>query len=103
MRIKKGDKVQIIVGKDKGKKGKVMQILPTKNKLVVEGMNIIIKHSRPRKQNESGQRIQFPSPIDISNVVLVCPKCSKRARIGYKILENKKKVRICRKCREVID
>jgi len=103
MRIKKNDKVQIITGKDKGKKGKVIQVLTEKNKVVIEGLNLHIKHVRPRKQGEKGQRVQFPSPIDVSNVVLVCPKCSKKAKVGYKFLENKKKVRTCRKCKEVID
>lgn len=103
MNIKKNDKVLILTGKDKGKKGKVLQVLPQRNKVVVEGLNLILKHVRPKKQNEKGQRIQFPSPLDISNVILLCPKCDKRTRVGYKRLENKKKVRVCRKCKEVMD
>ena len=103
MNIKKNDKVLILTGKDRGKKGKVLQVLPQRKKVVVEGLNLILKHVRPKKQNEKGQRIQFPSPMDLSNIILICPKCSKRTRVGYKRLENKKKVRVCRKCREVID
>jgi large subunit ribosomal protein L24 len=102
MRIKKGDKVKIIAGKDKGKEGKILKVLPEKRKVIVEGLNLLIKHVKPRRAGEKGQRIQFPAPLDISNVMLVCPKCNKPARVGYKILENKKKVRICKKCKEII-
>ena len=103
MRIKINDKVQILTGKDKGKKGKVLQVLVEKGKIVIEGLNLHIKHVRPRKQGEKGQRIQYPTPIDISNVALLCSKCNKKTKVGYKILGNKKKVRMCRKCKEVID
>jgi large subunit ribosomal protein L24 len=103
MRIKKNDKVQIISGQDRGKNGKIMQVLLKKNKVVVEGLNLRVKHVRPRRQGEKGQRIQFPAPLAISNVALLCPKCGRRAKIGYKILENQRKVRICKKCQEVID
>lgn len=106
MKIKKGDKVKIITGKDSGKKGKVLQALNPKNSLVVEGLNLVIKHTRPRKQGEKGQRIQFPSPMDVSNVMFICPKCNKETRIGHKFLvgeKKKKKVRICKKCSEVVD
>ncbi len=102
MKIKKGDKVKIIAGKDKGKGGKVLQVMPEKNKVVVEGLNLLIKHVKPRRAGEKGQRIQFPAPLDISNIMLVCPKCNKQTRVGYKILENKKKVRLCKKCKEII-
>jgi len=102
MRIKKGDKVKIIAGKDKGKEGKILKVFPEKRKVIVEGLNLLIKHVKPRRAGEKGQRIQFPAPLDISNVMLVCPKCNKPTRVGYKILENKKKVRICKKCKEII-
>lgn len=108
MKIKTGDKVKILAGKDQGKTGKVLQVLPTLDKVSVEGVNILFKHMRPRKQGEKGQKIQFPSPVDISNVKLVCPKCSKDTRVGYTYLKasdskmKKKKVRICKKCKEVI-
>ena len=77
MNIKKGDKVQIIAGKDKGKIGKVLQIFPKRQRVSVEGLNLLIKHMRPRKQGESGQRIEFPAPLNISNLMLICPKCGK--------------------------
>lgn len=103
MKIKKNDKVKIIAGKDKGKQGKVLQVFPQKEKVIVEGLNLVIKHVRPRRAGEKGQRIQFPASLNVSNVMLVCSKCNKPTRVGYKILENGKKVRICKKCKEVVD
>ena len=102
MKIKKGDKVKVIVGKDKGKTGKVLQVLTKKGKISVEGINLMYKNMRPRKQGEKGQKIQFPSPMFISKVALVCPKCGKTNRVGFKKLADKNKVRICSKCREAI-
>ncbi len=103
MKIKKGDKVKIIIGKDRDKEGKVLQVLPEREKVVIEGLNLVIKHMRPRRSGEKGQRIQFPAPLQISNTLLICPKCNKPTRVGYKILENKKKIRMCKKCKEAID
>lgn len=107
MKIKKNDTVKIIAGKDKGKKGKVLRVLPAENKVVVEGHNLLIKHTRPRKQGESGQRVQFPAPMDISKVMLVCPHCDKTVRVSYKIVDikdkGKKKIRFCKKCDQAID
>lgn len=118
MKIKKGDKVKILVGKDKNKTGKVLQVFPSRNRVSVEGLNLLIKHMRPRKQGEKGQRIEFPAPMDLSNIMLVCPKCNKPSKVGYKYLEikigstsaslvkdkvKKKKVRVCKKCKQVID
>jgi len=102
MRIKKGDTVQIISGKDKGKEGRALKVFPKTNKLIVEGLNIYIKHARARREGEKGQRIQIPVPLDISKVMLVCQKCKKPIRIGYKILADGRKVRWCRKCKEII-
>jgi large subunit ribosomal protein L24 len=111
-KIKKGDKVQITCGKDKGKTGKVLQVFPNDNKASIEGINILIKHLRPRRQGEAGQRIEFPAPMDISNLAPVCPKCGKvTSRVGHKHIDKKisesktkkKKVRVCKKCGEPID
>jgi len=102
MKIKKNDNVKIICGKDRGRKGKVIRVLPRENKVIVEGLNLKIKHMRPRKEGEKGQRIQFPAPLNISNAMFICPKCGKSTRIEYKVLDSKKKVRICKKCKEVI-
>ena len=110
MKIKKGDKVKILTGKDKGKTGKVLQIFESANRASIEGLNLLVKHMRPRKQGEKGQRIEFPAPINLSNVILVCSKCDKPTRVAYKYLEvmkndvkRKKKVRVCKKCEQVID
>ena len=99
MKIKKNDKVKILAGKDKGKTGKVLQVFVKRNKISIEGINLLFKNMRAKKQGEKGQRIQFPAPLAVSNVALVCPKCNKITRIGYKVLENKKKVRTCKKCK----
>jgi large subunit ribosomal protein L24 len=102
MKIVKNDKIKVLVGKDRGKTGKVLKVMPKKNKVVVEGLNLIIKNVRPRRQGEKGQRIQFPRPIDISNVMLICPHCGKPVHLAYKLREDKKKVRICKKCQQAI-
>lgn len=106
MNIKKGDKVKALTGKSKGKTGKVLQVFPIKEKASVEGLNLMKKHLRPRKQGESGQIIEFPAPMQISNLALICPKCNKATRVGYKKMETagkKKKNRTCKKCKEIID
>ena len=106
MKIKKGDKVKVLAGKDKGKTGKVLQVFPKDARASVEGLNILIKHLRPQKRGEKGQRIEFPGLINISNLMLVCPKCGKDSRVSYKIVEGdgkNKKFRLCKKCNETID
>ena len=100
MKIKKGDKVKILAGKDRGKKGEVLRVLVERNKLVVEGINLLIKHVRPKRQGEKGQRVRFPAPLAISNVQLICPKCKKATRVGFKFLEDGTKKRVCKKCKE---
>ena len=101
MKIKRGDTVLVISGKDKGRKGKVLEALPRKEMVVVGGMNLKKKHIKPRKTGEKGQIVETPAPIDVSNVKLICPKCGKATRIGYKIMNNKK-TRICKKCGQEI-
>lgn len=107
MKIKKGDKVTILAGKDKGKTGKVLQVFPTRERASIEGLNLLIKHMRPRREGEKGQRIEFPAPINLSNVALVCPKCGKPTRVSYNIQKDAngkaKKFRECKKCKQVID
>ena len=102
MKIKKGDKVKILAGKDKGKTGKVLQVFIDRNKVSVEGVNLLYKNMRPRRKGEKGQRIQFPEAMAISNVALICPSCNKVGRVGFKLLENKRKARICKVCKEII-
>jgi len=108
MKIKAGDRVKVIAGKDKGKKGKVLQVFSKQNKVSVEGINLAIKHLRPKRQGEKGQKIEFPAAMQISNLMLLCPKCNRPTRISYKILsklegKKNKKVRSCKKCKELID
>ncbi|MDD5551999.1 MAG: 50S ribosomal protein L24 [Candidatus Pacebacteria bacterium] len=101
MKIKKEDNVLITAGKDRGRKGKVFKIFPKQNKIIVEGLNIIKKHVRPKKEGEKGQIVDMPRPIDVSNVKLICPKCKKPTKVGYKIKKDKdkqKKYRLCKKC-----
>ena len=101
MKIKKGDTILIISGKDRGKKAKVLEIFPKEKKVIVEGANLRKKHVKPKKSGEKGQVIQLPGPIDISNLKIICPKCGKAARVGYRLAE-KKKFRICKKCGQEI-
>ncbi|HHE76884.1 MAG TPA: 50S ribosomal protein L24 [Candidatus Parcubacteria bacterium] len=101
MKIHKGDNVLIISGKDRGRKAKVLTVLSKEGKIVVEGINIKKKHIKPKKSGERGQIVEMPAPFDVSNVKLICPKCGKPTRIGYKIAD-KKKYRICKKCGQEI-
>lgn len=101
MKIKNGDTVLIISGKDRGKKGKVINVFPKENRIVVEGANLRKKHTKPRRQGEKGQIVEIAAPLNISNVKLICPKCKKATRVGYKVVE-KNKFRICKKCKQEI-
>jgi len=101
-KIKKGDTVKIMSGKDKGKQGKVGQVFPKLDKVVVEGCNKMSKHLKPSRQREKGQRVEFDAPLHISNVQLICPRCAKITRVGFKKLADNKKVRQCLKCHETI-
>jgi len=103
MNIKKEDTVLVISGKDRGKKGKVRRVLPVESRLVVEGISMIKKHSRARGAARQAGIIERESPISVSNVMLLCSKCNRPARIGHRVLEDGKIVRFCRACREVID
>ncbi|MFH1098341.1 MAG: 50S ribosomal protein L24 [Candidatus Uhrbacteria bacterium] len=100
MRIKKGDTVKILVGRDRGKTGKIIRIVSDRGAVVVEGANLLVKHLRPRRANEGGQRVQFPAPIPASRAMLVCPKCGKPTRVGALVLEDGKKQRRCMKCKQ---
>ena len=103
MKIRKGDNVLIITGKDNGKKGKIRKVLPRKKTVIVEGLNMIKRHSRTRGQARQGGIIELEAPIDISNVMLICNKCNKPARIGFRLLPDGKKTRICKVCNEALD
>ena len=98
MQIKSGDTVMVISGADAGKKGKVQKAFPETGRVIVEGVNIVKKHQKPRGQGVPGGIVKVEAAIDASNVMLVCPKCKKGVRVGYSVLENGTKVRVCKKC-----
>ena len=102
MKLKTNDQVQIIAGKDKGKKGKIIKSFPRTNKIVVEKVNIRTKHIKKTHQ-KAGEIVKFEAPIDVSNAMLVCPNCSKPSRVGYQKGKDDKKTRICKKCKEQVD
>ena len=103
MKIRKNDNVLIIAGKDKDKKGKVRFAYPKEKRVLVEGVNFIKKHSRARGAARQAGIIDLEAPIHISNVMLFCDKCSKPSRVGFQKLDDGRRVRICRSCREVLD
>lgn len=103
MKIKKDDTVLVITGKDKGKKGKVRFAHPKDSMLLVEGVNFIKRHTKAQKQARQAGIIEREAPLPISSVMIVCPRCNKPARIGYRRLEDGRRVRVCRSCGEVID
>ena len=102
LHVKKGDTVIVLSGKDKGKQGKVLGTVPSEAKVVVEGINKVTCHIKPRKQGEQGGRINKEGTINVSNVMLVCPKCNKATRVGHAVVGDKK-VRVCKKCGKNID
>jgi len=102
--IRKNDTVVVTVGKDSGKRGRVLRVLPEGNRLVVEGVNIIKRHTKPNPQkNIKGGIVEREASMHASNVQLVCPECNKMTRLGKKVLTDGRKVRICRKCEGVVD
>ena len=110
LNVKKGDTVVVISGKDKGTKGKIMVAQPDDERVIVQGVSMVTRHVKPRKQGQPGGRIEKEGPIHASNVMLVCPKCDKPTRIAHKLKEveisgekKQKSVRVCKKCGKVID
>lgn len=103
LHVKKGDKVKVIAGKDKGKEGEILKAFPAESRVIVKGVNIIKKHVRPSQDNPQGGIIEKEAPIHSSNVMIVCKKTGKPSRIGKRILDNGKKVRYCKKSGEIID
>lgn len=101
--IKKGDTVMVISGKEKGKKGKVLLVSPNKNRAIVEALNMVTHHERPSARNPQGGMIQKEAPLHASNLLLVCTKCNTPTRVGRRILDDGTKVRVCKKCSEMID
>ena len=101
MRLKKGDTVKIMSGKDLGKTGVVLRALPDDSKIVIDGLNTFKKHARPRRQGEKGQMIVVPRPLQASKVMLICTSCKEPTRVGSR-LDGAKKVRYCKKCKATI-
>lgn len=104
MKIKSGDTVQVISGDEKGSRGTVRVVMPRKNRVIVSGVNLVRKHQRrtPNMRTDPGI-IEMEAPIHISNVMLVCPHCDRPTRVGYQFTEEGTKVRVCKKCHEIID
>ncbi|HOF04741.1 MAG TPA: 50S ribosomal protein L24 [Syntrophales bacterium] len=100
--MKKGDMVQVTAGREKGKTGKIIRIMRDKERVIVEKLNFVKRHQRPDAKGKGGI-VEKEGPINITNVSYFCSKCEKGVRLGHKILEEGKKVRICRKCQEIID
>jgi len=101
MKFKKGDNVLIIAGKDKSRTGKIIKSFPKELKILVEGINLKKKHVRPKREGEKGQIVEVPAALDASNVKIICPKCGKATRVGYK-MNKEQKNRICKKCNQEI-
>lgn len=100
-KLKKGDEVKVVAGKDKGKTGKIEEIFTKQNKVLVSGVNQYKRHMKARSQNQKSEIITLTKPLPVANVALVCPKCHKPARVGF-LMEKDKKVRICKKCKKTI-
>ena len=102
--IRRNDNVVVITGKDRGKRGRVLKVDPAKNRLVVEGVNFIKRHTKPNPQRQiKGGVVEREAPLHASNVQLLCPECGKPTRLGKRVLGDGRKVRICRKCEGVVD
>jgi large subunit ribosomal protein L24 len=102
--VRKNDNVLVLTGKDRGKRGRVLKLLPEKNRVIVEGVNLIKRHTRPNPaKNVKGGIVEREASVHASNVQLVCPECGVQTRIGRKVLSDGRKVRVCRKCEGVVD
>jgi large subunit ribosomal protein L24 len=103
LRIKKGDTAVVLTGKNKGKKGRVLSVNPLKENVIIEGVNKVKRHMKPSKKYQQGGIIEKEAPLHLSNVMLVCPKCSKPTRIVSSPLDDGRKLRACKKCKEVLE
>lgn len=103
IRVKKGDIVSILAGKDKGKSGKVLEIDSRKGRIFIEKLNLIKKHTKPSQKQRQGGIIEKEGPVNISNVLVVCQSCNKATRIGIRRIDDGTKFRFCKKCDEIID
>ena len=102
-KVKRNDTVEVVTGKDRGKRGEVRRVLPREQRVVVSGANIVHKHRRQRTATEASAIVDMEAPLHVSNVRVVCPSCSAAVRVGFRLLEDGRKVRFCKKCGEAID
>lgn len=102
MKVKKGDKVYILTGKDNGKTGTVSKVMLKEKKVVIDGINLVKKNIKGNKENPQGGIIEKPMPINVSNVQVICSSCGKSSKVGFKTLKDGKKERICKKCSQVV-
>lgn len=102
MHVKRDDVVVVVTGKDKGKQGKILSALPKHGKVIVEGVNLVSRHTKPKGQTEPGGILKQEAPIDVSNVMLYCEKCKSGVRTGMQVSENGDKIRVCKKCGDSI-
>lgn len=102
MKLRKGDQVKVLIGKDKAKVGPVIRVLPQANKVIIENVNQFKRHLKARTQGQASEIVTITKPLPVSSVALICPKCKRAARVGFEF-RNNKKVRVCRKCKESID
>lgn len=103
LHVKKDDLVMVIAGKEKGKSGKIVRVLPDSGRVLVENLNIVKRHSRPTRGNAQGGIIEKEAPLDASNVQILCKGCNKPARTGIRVLQDGSKARFCKKCNEILD
>ncbi len=103
MQIRKNDSVMVIAGKERGKTGKVLRILKAKDAVIIERLNIVKRHTKPRGPQQTGGIVEKEAAIHASNIMIMCDKCNAPARIGHKFLSDGKKIRICRSCKEALD
>jgi len=103
LHVKKNDQVMVIAGKEKGKTGKILDVLPKQGYALVEKVNFVKRHSRPGGQNRQGGILEKEAPVNVSNLMIICNKCNSPVRVGRKILEDGKRARYCKKCGELID
>ena len=102
-KVRKNDTVQVLAGRDKGKQGKVTRVIPKEDRVVIEGVNIRKRHTRARRPGVQAGIVEFPAPLHVSNVAVVCAKCGKPTRVGFRVLSDGTKVRVCKHCDEVIE
>ncbi len=102
-KVKRDDLVEVNTGKDRGKRAQVRLVMPTEHRVVLHGLNIVKKHRRQRSATEPSAIVEIEAPLHVSNVALVCPSCTKAVRVGFKRLEDGRKVRVCKGCGEAID